>query len=64
MSLDYEIGIDFVLKPCTLTLGIANTSKWWNVYDIQNIRKINCMTIGISFDLVTRNKFKTSNKNF
>ena len=64
MSLDYEAGIDFVFKPCTITLGFGSTRKWWNVYDIQNIRKINYSTIGISFDLVSRNKFKSSNKNF
>ena len=64
MSFDYEVGIDFVLKPCTITMGFGNTSKWWNVYDIQNIRKINYSTIGVAFDLVSRDKFKSSNRNF
>lgn len=64
MSLDYEVGVDFVLRPCTITLGFGNTSKWWNVYDIQNIRKINYTTLGVAFDIVSRNKFKSSNKNF
>ena len=64
MSLDYEFDIDFVLRHCTLTLGIGSTNKWWNVYDVQNIRKINYISLGIAFDLVTRNKFKSTNKNF
>lgn len=64
MSLDYEAGIDFVFKPCTITLGFGSIRKWWNVYEVQNIRKINYSTIGIAFDLVSRNKFKSSNKNF
>ena len=64
MSLDYDFGVDFVLRPCTLSLGFGSTRKWWNVYDVQNIRQINYSTLGISFDLVTRNKFKSSNKNF
>ena len=64
MSLDYEIGIDFVLKACTLSLGFYSTNKWWNAYNLQYINKINCMALGISFDLVPRNKFKTSNINF
>ena len=64
MSLDYEVGIDFVLKHFTITAGFGSTGKWWNIYDIQNIRRINYSTIGISFDLVSRNKFKSPNKNF
>ena len=64
MSLDYEMGIDFVLRPFTLSLGIGSTGRWWNVYDIQNIRRINYTTLGISFDIVSRDKFKSSNKNF
>ena len=64
MSLDYEIGIDFVLKPCTLSLGFWSTNKWWNAHGLQYINKINCMTLGVSFDLVSRKKFKTSNINF
>ena len=64
MSMDYNMGVDFVCKPCTFTLGFGSTNKWWNVYDIQNIRKINYVTVGVSVDLVTRSKFKSSNKNF
>jgi hypothetical protein len=64
MSLDYEIGIDFVLRSCTLSLGFCSTNKWWEAYDLPYICNINCTTLGISFDLVTRNKFKTSNINF
>lgn len=64
MSLDYDMGIDFVLRPCTLTLGLGSSNKWWNVYDIQNIRKINYVTLGVAFDIVSRSKFKSSNKNF
>ena len=64
MPLDYEIGIDFVLKSCTLSLGFCSANKWWKAYDLPYICKINCTTLGISFDLVSRNKFKTSNINF
>ena len=64
MSLDYEAGIDFVVKPCTITLGFGSTRKWWKVYDLQNIRKINYTTLGVSFDIVSRDKFKSSNRNF
>ena len=64
MSLDYEFGIDFVLKSCTLTFGFGATNKWWNVYDVQNIRKISYTTLGIAFDIVSRNKFQSSNRNF
>ena len=64
MSLDYEIGLDFVFRKFTITTGFGSTSKWWNVYDIQNIRKINYSTIGVAFDIVSRNKFKSSNRNF
>ena len=64
MSLDYEIGIDFVLKSCTLSFGFCSANKWWKAYDLPYICKINCTTVGISFDLVARNKFKTSNINF
>ena len=64
MSLDYEMGLDFVFKSWTLTLGFGSTRKWWNVYDIQNIRTINYTTLGFAFDIVSRNKFKSSNKNF
>ena len=64
MSFDYDMGIDFVCKPCTFTLGMGSTSKWWNVYDVQNIRRFNYFTLGVSFDLTFRNKFKSSNKNF
>ena len=64
MSLDYDFNIDFVLKHCTLTLGFGRTAKWWNVYNLQNIRNFNYTTLGISFDLVSRNKFKSTNKNF
>lgn len=64
MSLDYDMGVDFVLKPFTITLGLMNTGKWWNVNGMQHIRKINCMTLGVSFDIVSRSKFKTSNRNF
>ena len=64
MSLDYEIGLDFVFRKFTFTAGFGSTSKWWNVYDIQNIRKINYSTLGVAFDIVSRNKFKSSNMNF
>ena len=64
MSLDYNLDIDFVLKPCTLTLGFGSTNRRWNVYDIQNIRKINYLTLGVAFDIVSRSQFKKSNKNF
>jgi hypothetical protein len=64
MSLDYELGIDFVLKPLTITLGHGSINKWWNVYDLQNIRKIGFTTLGLSFDIAPLNKFKSSNKNF
>jgi hypothetical protein len=64
MSLDYEIGIDFVLRPCTISLGFCSINKWWEAYDLPYFCKINCTTVGISFDLVSRNKFKTSNINF
>lgn len=64
MSFDYEVGVDFVLKPLTITLGFGSTNKWWNVYDIQNIRKVGFTTLGLSFDIAPLNKFKTSNKNF
>lgn len=64
MSLDYEFGIDFVLRPCTLSLGFCSTNKWWKAYNLPYICRINCITLGISFDLVSRNKFKTSNINF
>lgn len=64
MSLDYDMGVDFVFKPFTITLGLMNTGKWWNVNGLQHIRKINCMTLGVSFDMVSRNKFKSSNRNF
>ena len=64
MSLDYEIAVDFVLRPCTLSLGLSSMNKWWKAYDLPYICKINCMTLGVSFDLVARNKFKTSNINF
>jgi hypothetical protein len=64
MSFDFEMGIDFVLKPFTFTLGYMSTNKWWNVYNLQYINKINCMTLGVSFDIVSRSKFKTSNINF
>jgi hypothetical protein len=64
MSLDYELGIDFVLKPCTISLGFGSSNKWWNVYDVQNIRQINYTSLGVAFDVVSRSKFKSSNKNF
>ena len=64
MSVDYELALDFVFRPCTLTLGLGSNYKWWNVYDVQNIRKISYSTIGISFDIVSREKFKSANKNF
>lgn len=64
MSFDYEMAVDFVLKPMTISLGFTGMNKWWNVYNIQNIRKINCLTLGVSFDIVARNKFKSSNTNF
>lgn len=64
MSLDYELGVDFVFKPLTLRLAHGSTSKWWNVYDVQNIRKINYWSLGVAFDIVSRNRFKSSNNNF
>jgi hypothetical protein len=64
MSVDYELGIDFVFRPLTLTLGFGSSSKWWKVYDIQNIRQIDYLSIGMSFDMVSRNRFKSSNRNF
>ena len=64
MSFDMDFGIDFVFKPCTLTLGFGTTNKWWKVYDVQNFRKINYSSLGFSFDIVSRNKFKSSNRNF
>lgn len=64
MSLDYDLGVDFVLKPCTLSLGFMSMNKRWNVYELQNIRKINCMTIGVSVDVEAHRKFKSSNKYF
>lgn len=64
MSFDYEAGIDFVLKPFTLSLAFGGMCKWWNVNDLQNIRKIHYTSLGISFDLVPRCKFKSANRNF
>ena len=64
MSLDYECAVDFVLRRCTLSLGFGSNRKWWNVYDVQNIRQINYMSLGITLDLVSRSRFKTSNINF
>lgn len=64
MSFDYELGIDFVLRPLTISLGMGSTNKWWHANDLQNVRKINYTTLGISFDIVSRDKFKSSNKNF
>lgn len=64
MSVDYELGVDFVLKSLALSFGIGNTSKFWNIYDIQNIRKITYVTMGLSFDIVSRDKFRSSNNNF
>ena len=64
MSLDYEMGIDFVLKPFTIQLAYGSTNRWWNVYDVQNIRKIHYLSLGAAFDIVSRPKFKSSNNNF
>ena len=64
MSLDYEMGVDFVFRPFTIQLAYGNTSRWWNVYDVQNIRQINYLSLGIAFDIVSRSKFKSSNNNF
>lgn len=64
MSLDYNLGVDFVFKPFTIHLAYGSTNRWWNVYDLQNIRQINYMSLGASFDIVSRSKFKSSNKNF
>lgn len=64
MSLDYEMGIDFVLKPFTIQLAYGSTNRWWNVYDVQNFRKIHYLSLGAAFDIVSRSKFKSSNNNF
>lgn len=64
MSFDCEFAIDFVLKPCTLTLGFGSTNKWWNVYGVQNVRTINYSSLGVAFDIAPRRKFNSSNKNF
>ena len=64
MSLDYDLAVDFVCRPCTFSLGLGSTRKWWNVYELQNIRTINYLSIGVSFDIVSRSQFKKSNKNF
>jgi hypothetical protein len=64
MSLDYELGVDFVFKPFTLQLAYGSTNKWWNVYDLQNIRQINYLSLGCVIDIVTRSRYKTSNNNF
>ena len=64
MSLDYEMGVDFVFRPFVIQLAYGNTSRWWNVYDVQNIRQINYLSLGIAFDIVSRSKFKSSNNNF
>ena len=64
MSLDYNLGVDFVFKPFTIHLAYGSTNRWWNVYDLQNIRQINYLSLGASFDIVSRSKFKSSNKNF
>ena len=64
MSFDCEVGMDFVVRPCTFTLGVGTTNKWWKVNGLQNIRQITYTTLGISFDIVSRDKFKSSNKNF
>ena len=64
MSLDYELGLDFVLKNATLTFGFGNSSKWWNIYDIQNIRDLGYLRFGVAFDIVPRGKFQSPNTNF
>lgn len=62
MSLDYEAGIDFVIKPCTFTLAFGSSCKWWKVNSLQNIRIINYTSFGVSFDIVSRDKIKSSNR--
>lgn len=64
MSLDYEMGVDFVFKPFTLQLAYGSTNRWWNVYDVQNIRQIHYLSMGFMFDIVSRSRFKSSNNNF
>ena len=64
MSFDMEMGVDFVLKPFTIQLAYGNTNRWWNVYNVQNIRKIHYLSLGAAFDIVSRPKFKSSNNNF
>ena len=64
MALDFEVGVDFVFRPCTITLGFGGTNRWWKVYGLQNVRQITYATLGVSFDIVSRDKFKTTNKNF
>jgi hypothetical protein len=64
MSLDLEMGVDFVLKPFTIQLAYGCTNRWWNVYEVKNIRKIHYLSLGAAFDIVGRKKFKSSNNNF
>ena len=63
-SLDYELGIEFVFKPFSLGLSYVQNNKWWNVYDVQNIRNYGMMSLNVGVDLVSRSKYKSSNKYF
>lgn len=63
-SFDFDLGIDFVFKPFSFGFSINQTKKWWNEYDVQNIRDYVMFNINVGVDLVSRSKHKSSNKYF
>ncbi len=63
-AVDYELGIEFVFKPLSFGISYVQNDKWWNVYDLQNIRKYGLLSLNIGVDLVSRSKYKSSNKYF
>lgn len=63
-AIDFDMGIDFVFKPFSFGLSFIQNNKWWNANDVQNFRKYGMLSFNFGIDLVSRSKFKSSNKYF
>jgi hypothetical protein len=63
-AIDFDMGIDFVFKPFSFGFSFIQNNKWCNANDVQNFRKYGMLSFNFGIDLVSRSKFKSSNKYF
>lgn len=63
-GVNYEVGIDFITRPLTISVGYEDRDRWWTATKVQNYRKVSLIKIGLGVNLFNGQRNNLSNRYF